>query len=209
MRATALVALGASLGSGALWAGSLATQAEIRACVNASDGHLYIASRCPGESLTWNQEGPPGPQGPAGPAGPMGTQGPQGVPGQPGPQGPPGPKSSSTAAFKPQFKVVKKTVIAKELTGGLYSTSIPNDVQSPVVLHCPKGWIATGAGHASRKVDTFYKTAPIRRLPSYPTFSEPLFSASAPIGWAMAVRLPTEKATKWWTTFYVVCQKRA
>ena len=91
LRTSALVALGAALGSSTLWAGALAPQAEIRACVNASDGHLYVAGRCPGESLTWNQEGPAGPQGPPGTQGPAG---PQGTPGPPGPKGAQGPKGA-------------------------------------------------------------------------------------------------------------------
>ena len=73
-------------GAGAVWAAGTRTQAEIRACIETSTGHLYLpGSRgCPSQSLAWSDTGAPGP------AGPQGQTGPQGAPGPPGPAGVPG-----------------------------------------------------------------------------------------------------------------------
>ena len=71
-------------------------QAEITACLDSS-GYYFRAPAgrpCPGDSLTWNQQGPVGPQGVAGQQGPQGPLGPQGA------QGPPGkPTPSSNIAI--------------------------------------------------------------------------------------------------------------
>ncbi len=69
---------------------------EITACVESDGGALYLAEKCPGQSLTWNRQGPVGPTGPAGPPGPAG---PAGAAGPPGPQGVPG-KSGKDAAVE-------------------------------------------------------------------------------------------------------------
>ena len=148
MGAVALVALGTALGSGAVWGSGLATQAEIRACVNTADGHLYVAGRCPGESLVWNQQGPAGPAGPQGAPGSQGAQGPAGPPGPQGPKGPPG--SSAVAA---------KTAIASQTTAALTlkSWQIVKVVGSGEVsagplfrtytAKCPTGFRVVGGGY--------------------------------------------------------------
>jgi hypothetical protein len=86
--------------AGALAAADLvyARQADdvITACVSSESGVLSIKATCPGQTLTWNKEGPQGPTGAqgvagsAGAPGAAGAQGPQGAPGPRGPKGAPG-----------------------------------------------------------------------------------------------------------------------
>jgi hypothetical protein len=83
----------------------------------------------------------------------------------------------------------------------------------PLGILCPKGWTATGAGHAS------YWVLPkhgLSRFHTYANVDQPTFGASGrPIGWALQVEYiqtdPTQHDTypdhKWWTHFYVVCMK--
>jgi hypothetical protein len=75
--ASALVAVGALVGGGAVWARG--TASEISACVEPRTGYLVYGRSCGGASLTWNQQGPAGPQGQAGP---QGAAGPKGDPGK-------------------------------------------------------------------------------------------------------------------------------
>ncbi|MGH7539943.1 MAG: hypothetical protein ACRELC_02985 [Gemmatimonadota bacterium] len=146
-RASGLVAVGALVGSGALWAGGLATQAEIRACVSATDGHLYMAGRCPGESLVWNQQGATGPAGPAGPPGPTGAQGPEGAP---GPQGSPGAKGAAGSAAS----VAKTTNGLTDKVFYVASTSTQGKQLNPsgvfrtqrYAASCAKGFRPVGGG---------------------------------------------------------------
>jgi hypothetical protein len=132
------------MGSGALWAGALAPQAEIRACVNASDGHLYLAGRCPGETLVWNSEGPAGPPGPPGPQGAAGAPGPAGQHGPPGPKGAPGAAatvSTSTNALHPNAIHVATNKNPKGKQDSLFGV--------PVQIYraeCPTGFRAIGGG---------------------------------------------------------------
>ena len=132
LRATGLVAIGAAIGSGALWAGGLATQAEIRACVSATDGHLYVAGRCPGESLVWSQQGPTGPAGPLGP------------PGQPGAQGSPGPPGSPAVVVKAAQTLVGAGIAIAQTTS--FGKKVAN-VQAYSSL-CPAGQHVVGGGYS-------------------------------------------------------------
>lgn len=136
---TALVIVGAFAGAGVLWAGSL-QGAEIRACLD-SRGYLYLASRCPGDSIAWNQQGPTGPAGPPGPKG------------DPGPVGPTGPKgdagavataSRQTLAIAAQaLRTVEKSSQGVNFGGGRrYAAS------------CPKGFRVVGGGFAGLKILT-------------------------------------------------------
>jgi len=132
LRATGLVAIGAAIGSGALWAGGLATQAEIRACVSATDGHLYIAGRCPGEMLVWNQEGATGPAGPPGP------------PRQPGAQGSPGPPGSPAVVVKAAQTLAGAGISIAQATSNGKKIS---NVQAYSTL-CPAGRHVVGGGYS-------------------------------------------------------------
>ena len=78
----ALVALGALLAGGVVWA---QTPSEITACVEPRTGYLRIGGSCAGgQTLAWNQQGP---KGDAGAAGPKGDAGPRGEAGPAGPKG--------------------------------------------------------------------------------------------------------------------------
>lgn len=147
-RASGLAVLGARVGAGSIWASGLAAQAEIRACV-APDGHLYLAARCPGETLTWNQQGPSGPQGAQGPQGPAGPQGPPGPPGPKGDKGEKGDKggsaSVSTAAgglMSKAFHVVSAKPAGTLLFHEQYS-SVPLRRYS---AKCPPNYRPVGGG---------------------------------------------------------------
>ena len=86
--ALCLVAFGALLGGGIVWAKG--NQSQITACVEPRTNYLKLGSSCGGQELTWNTEGPKGPKGDPGPAGARGAQGPAGPQGQPGARGPAG-----------------------------------------------------------------------------------------------------------------------
>jgi hypothetical protein len=86
--ALCLVAFGALVGGGIIWAKG--NQSQITACVEPRTNYLKLGSSCGGEQLTWNTEGPQGPKGDAGPAGARGAQGPAGLQGQLGARGPAG-----------------------------------------------------------------------------------------------------------------------
>jgi hypothetical protein len=148
LRAAGLVALGALVGSGALRAGALATQAELRACINAPDGHLYLAGRCPGESLTWNQEGPAGPQGTPGPQGASGPQGPPGPPGPQGPPGPPGPKGGASAVAKMSAGLTGSAfrLVSAQTQGTKTNFSLGKYAERRYYAACPKGYRPVGGG---------------------------------------------------------------
>lgn len=205
IRGAALVgAVAALAGAGAVWAAGAATQAEIRACVDASTGHLYVpGSRgCPGTSLVWNDAGPPGPQGAAGPAGPAGP------PGPPGTQGPPGPPADAAPKGPPlvpsQIQVVWKSyasVPTKYTTKFGYYPVLP--VGKPTSLLCPKGLTATGAGYAGRD-------ASLKPEDVMPIDFEPVLAGTRAIGWRIQVaRTETNPADhsafKWSARIYVVC----
>ena len=126
----ALVLLGALGGSGALWASGL-QNTEIRACINTSDGHLYLASRCPGESLVWNQQGPPGSQGAQGPPGPPGASGAQGLP------GPSAAVAQAAQSLKGGIAIAQTTSTGKKI----------GNVQAYISL-CAAGWRVVGGGYS-------------------------------------------------------------
>jgi hypothetical protein len=141
-----LVVLGALAGAGGLWAGALQS-AEIRACIDGA-GHLYLASRCPGESLVWNQQGPPGAVGPAGPSGPAGAQGPPGPPGPKGEQGAAGPapktsinSKSSNALVQQAFRIVSSNGEGKPSRQGIGGTYYRYEAE------CPTGYRVVGGGY--------------------------------------------------------------
>lgn len=152
-RASSLVALGALCGSGALWAAGSAAQAEIVACVSPTDRHLYLAGRCPADSLTWNTVGPTGPQGSPGapgPQGPAGLQGPTGPPGPPGPKGDPGPNGgtaslakASSALLGTGFRVVSTTT-----KGKIDYSQKKGYYPQLYTATCPVGYRAVGGGFA-------------------------------------------------------------
>lgn len=202
VRAIAVATVIAALaGGGAVWAAGAVTQAEIRACVDGSTGHLYVpGSRgCPGTSIVWNDTGPQGaagPAGPAGPPGPPGTQGPAGAPGAAAPKGPP--------LVSNQIKVVTKSFAGvptnKDTVFG-YLRDLPSS--GPVGLFCPKGWTATGAGYAGRdhKLKLVHVT---------PLVWEPQLAGQRAVGWRMRVQhlgqSPQDfSVSKWSARFYVVC----
>lgn len=145
-RASGLVALGALVGSSALWAAGSAAQAEIRACVAPTDGHLYLGGRCPGQVLTWDTLGPQGPPGPPGPAGPQGAVGAQGPPGPKGDQGPAGGTSAvakaSLAVMPTGFRVVSSTTKGK-INYGEKKGYYPQRYTAT----CPVGYRAVGGGY--------------------------------------------------------------
>jgi len=187
LRTTGLVAVGAAICSGALWAGGLATQAEIRACVSATDGHLYLAGRCPGEALAWNSEGPPGPPGQPGTPGPTGPQGPQGA------QGPPGSAATTSKAAltlsKLGLKVVKLTTAGKKSSNKWQLYYVP----------CPAGHEAVGGGYG-----TFNDLAlPTPFIVNFNSAVNPTLKTS---GWQVSVgRVPTFKQLT--LALKVVCVK--
>ena len=171
----ALVSLGALAGAGALWAGALQST-EIRACID-SAGHLYLAPRCPGDSLAWNQQGPAGPPGPPGATGQQGPQGTQ------GPQGPPGPAGSAATTAKSALalsklglKVVKKTLSGqKQQTFQVYR------------VFCPAGYQVAGGGYG-----TFTLFPPQPLIVNYNGPVKPTLATSA---WQVSVaRVPGFKS---------------
>jgi Collagen triple helix repeat (20 copies) len=93
LAALCLVALGALIGGGIVWARG--NESQINACVEPRTNYLKFGTSCGGQQLTWNTEGPQGPKGDPGPSGAQGAQGsagPQGPPGARGPAGRTGPK---------------------------------------------------------------------------------------------------------------------
>jgi hypothetical protein len=146
VHAAAFVSLGALIGSGVIWAGALTPQAEIRACIDPSDGHLYLAARCPGETLVWNQAGPAGPQGSVGPAGPQGPGGAQGPPGPPGPKGAPGSAATVSNATKAVDGSALKLVSTKAL--GTRADFGPTFKHLLYGATCPPGYRPIGGGYA-------------------------------------------------------------
>lgn len=118
----ALVACGLVLGVAGVWAAGSLAQAEITACIDAN-GYFFRAAGgrpCPGESLTWNQQGPMGPQGPAG---------------QQGAQGPPG----SGANVKLSVVQAKVFPVDKAMQDGLGYTRYRR-----WMAFCPLGYLAVG-----------------------------------------------------------------
>jgi len=81
VRQFAIVAVGGVVGvlaaAGLVYARG-AAGSQISACIDQSTGDLFITSKCPGTTLTWNIQGPQGAMGPAGLAGPPGPPGPAG-----------------------------------------------------------------------------------------------------------------------------------
>lgn len=72
--AVAVTACLVLLGGRAVWA---RPSAEITACIERASGYLKVGGPCAGgQTLVWNQQGPPGPKGDPGPAGPPGPRGP-------------------------------------------------------------------------------------------------------------------------------------
>ncbi len=142
---------------------------EITACVESDGGGLYVASSCPGRSLTWNKEGPQGPPGPIGAQGPAGPAGPPGPPGPIGPAGPAGPGRAylyvvherRTAANRDWTKRMSVPCSSGQtaVAGGaeiLPSAGEFSPLDSPLSLvqnrplvanGKPYGWIATATGH--------------------------------------------------------------
>jgi len=179
VRASGLVAVGALVGSGGLWAGGLATQAEIRACV-AADGHLYLAGRCPGQVLVWNQQGAAGP---VGPPGPPGAQGPQGPSGSQGPPGPAGTKGSSATIAKtttsisaPAFKTV-----SKKSAGTMFAITTGQASYTYSAV-CPKSYRAVGGGFETLPSALFDEA-------HAPTDWDVLTSRGFGNGWVVKVRI--------------------
>jgi hypothetical protein len=145
--AAGLVAVGALAGAGGLWAGALAPQAEIRACVGPTDGHLYLASRCPGQALVWNQEGTTGPAGPAGAVGPQGQPGPQGPPGPPGPKGGTSLIASlANALTNKSFYVSRRNEKGKRIE----TTKGTPHIYVEYLTACAKGFQPVGGGYANQ-----------------------------------------------------------
>jgi hypothetical protein len=112
-----LVALGALVGGGIVWAQG--NQSQITACVEPRTNYLKFGSSCGGQQLTWNIEGPQGPKGDSGPAGAQGVQGPAGLQGQPGKRGPAGPAGRKGPKGDPNVLRVRVTGgdQPKKLTG--------------------------------------------------------------------------------------------
>jgi hypothetical protein len=134
------LAVAAALVAGAgVWAAGARTHAEIRVCVAASDGHLYLAGRCPGQTLAWNDQGPAGPAGPPGPSGPQGPAGPPGPPGAQGAPGKTGLQGPRGLAASYQFKTLTKLAVVPQTKDS-----------AQALVDCPKGWFPTGGGgHAT------------------------------------------------------------
>ena len=149
-RASGLVALGALVGSSALWAAGGAAQAEIRACVAPTDGHLYLAGRCPGQVLTWDTLGPPGPQGSPGPPGPAGPQGAAGLQGPPGPKGDPGPAGGTSSVAKASLAVMPMgfRVVSLTTKGKINYGEKQGYYPQRYTATCPLGYRAVGGGYA-------------------------------------------------------------
>lgn len=202
--AACLLAVGALLGGGIVSARS--TAGEITACLDAN-GYFFQAPAgrsCPGASLTWSEQGPAGPPGPQGAQGPAG---PQGVAGTPG-----------AAGAKPQWKVVRKTLVAHLVSAklGWWADRLPY-AGAPASLLCPSGWTAVGTGFTAR----WLLSGKLVRKASYLEFAEPISTAAGrTIGYAMRVTHhpgqsvgatgPTDgvwPSRKWWVTLAVSCVK--
>lgn len=197
----ALVASGLVVGVAGVWGAGALTQAEITACLD-SNGYFFrppAGRPCPGESFTWNQQGPAGPQGPPGPQGPQ------------GPPGPPGPSKTGPPLAAKEIKVVKKTVAATKYESGelkgLYRRWI-----EPVTISCPKRWTLTGSGYSAREL---HRETLLQRIEAFPTVDEVLTTtAGRPFAKYVAVD-PTDVVTRsnmiwpdpWWATFHIVCMK--
>lgn len=202
----ATLVAGALLGVGAVWAKSTLLQSEITACLD-SNGYFFRAPAgrpCPGDSLTWNQ------QGPVGPAGPQGPQGPQGQQGQQGPQGPPGTAASGPPLKIGDMKMLKKHLAAPKVSGGVYGDVVPYYGENPATLTCPTKWTATSAG--------FEEDAEgMNRV--FANHFRPLYVPSGRvIGWAFRAKIVRDDPSKswgtgnypkkkWGVTFYVACMK--
>jgi hypothetical protein len=131
--AAGLVAVGAAVGGAGSFASGNAAQADITACVSATDRHLYLPPCGRGDSTaTWNQTGPAGPQGPAGALGAPGPQGPVGL------QGPAGP--SGTGFKYGDVKIVSKRAV-------LYKAFKTHGGFSRAYVLCPGGYRLTGGGY--------------------------------------------------------------
>jgi hypothetical protein len=170
----ALVLLGALAGAGGLWAGAMQST-EIRACIDAA-GHLYLAGRCPGDSIAWNQQGPPGPQGAPGQQGPAGQQGPKGPPGPSGPSGSAAATATSSLALsKASVKLVQKSL------GGQKQSHF-----QVYRLPCPTGYQVVGGGYGS------YTLFP--PVPFIVNFNGPVKPTLATSAWQVSVaRVPSFK----------------
>lgn len=204
MRAAVGATIAVLVSAGAVWAAGARTQAEIRACIDTSTGHLYVpGSRgCPSQSLSWSDTGAPGPVGPQGQPGaqgPPGPPGPAGVPGASAPKGPPLTKS--------QMKVVIKSLAAikappKALSP--YYRRLP--LHGPMTVACPSGWTATGAGFAGRDGD-------LKPLAVMALVWEPQLAGQRVFGWSVQLGIPWEgqardgSAPKWSARIYVICMK--
>ena len=196
VRAAAMATVAALAGAGAVWAAGTAGQAEIRACIDASTGHLFVpGSRgCSGQSLTWNDAGAQGQQGPAGPQGPPGPPGPVGAPGAAAPKGPP--------LTTGQMTVVTKSFAAAPAKGaGRYVNEIP--LGAAATLSCPTGWTATGAGYAGRN-------AKLELIRVSPAVWEPQLAGKRVTGWRIKLvavdRSQNDNAVeKWSARVYLVC----
>jgi hypothetical protein len=180
------------LAVGAVWVS--AQNGEIKACVNTSSGTVHFISpvlvrsrtSCLNneELLTWNIAGLPGPQGDAGPPGPqgdLGPPGPQGDPGPPGPQGDPGPSGISG------YEIVQD-----------YSELNYND-HKQVIVYCPSGKMALGAGWAVLNEDNEYL---IQWRPHDGVDSEPRFQGD---GWNVNVRILEPPPEAWKLRVRVIC----
>ncbi len=203
-RVVAVATIAVLAGAGAVWAAGARTQAGIRACIEASTGHLYVpGSRgCPSQSLAWTDTGSPGPagqQGQPGPQGPPGPSGPAGVPGASAPKGPPLTKS--------QMKVVTKSLagvkVAQKSLWGYYSRLPLNE---SVTVACPSGWTATGAGFAGRD-------STLKLIAATPLVWEPQLAGQRVFGWRVQLGIPwgdqarDGSAHKWSARIYVMCMK--
>jgi len=193
----AILAVGVVGGGAADWARSALAEAQITACLDGS-GYFFRAPAgrpCPGDSLTWNQQGPTGPSGPPGAGGPQGPAGPQGSPGT---------ATNGSPLKDGQMKVVKKHLVSPKLSGGDYGFELPY-AGPPATLTCPFKWTATSSGFEAGAPDAFLISDRPLSLPSGRVF-----------GWSMqaAVSLFDYKTIgnkypkyKWDVTFYVICMK--
>lgn len=149
--------LGSLVAAAALSASGVLAQAEIRACVTPTDGHLYLAARCPGESLTWSQQGPVGPAGLQGPAGQPGTQGPAGPPGPPGPKGEIGPKGGAATVAKRAGGLLDTALrIVSSSSKGKQFQLMGRPTQHYRAV-CPTGFSVVGGGFLGLKAHTGVK----------------------------------------------------
>ena len=195
-RAVVTATIGTLVGAGAVWAAGAATQAEIRACIETSTGHLFVpGSRgCSGQSLAWNDAGAQGPQGSPGPQGPPGPPGPVGAPGAAPPKGPP--------LTLGQMTVVTKSFAAAPGThAGDYVNEIP--MGAAATLTCPTGWTATGAGYAGRN-------AKLELIRVSPAVWEPQLAGKRVTGWRVKLVAVDRSQTngsvpRWSARVYLVC----